>query len=387
MKLLFVSNLFPDAADPVRGLDNACLLQYLRAHCASVRSVALRPTLSPSHLLKPGPHWHPRAEDAWLDPVYCPTPYVPKFGSPWNHRLMARALRAPLTALRKEGAFDIVLGSWLYPDGCALARLAPTIDFPFVLICQGSDAHQYLEIPRRRRLILEASRSSGGIITRSADLGRRLHEAGVANEKLHPIHNGVATSIFHAGDQSEAKSRLALAPDAAHLLFVGNFLPVKNPHLLVAAWKHARSRLPERDVRLIMIGGGPLAAEIRASAPSDILLLPGRRNPAEIADYMRAADLLCLSSRNEGVPNVILEALASGLPVVSTNVGGIAEVIDRPEHGSLVDEHSPEALGEAIATALDGGPGRTNSVRPEFSWQHTAERYASILEAAISGNR
>ena len=157
MKLLFVSNLFPDATDPVRGLDNACLLRYLRPHCESVRAVALRPTLSLKRLGDPSRYWHPREEDAWLSPIYVPVSYVPKFGSRWNHRLMARALSARLEALRREGAFDVILGSWLYPDGCALARLAPRLRFPFVLICQGSDAHQYLDMPVRRRLIVEAS--------------------------------------------------------------------------------------------------------------------------------------------------------------------------------------------------------------------------------------
>ncbi len=380
MRLLFVSNLFPDAEDPVRGLDNACLLHHLRRHLEEVRVIGIRPGLDPRK------RFRARAEDAALSPVYCRAGYIPKVGSRWNHRIMARPLGKAIARVRDEFAFDLILGSWLYPDGCALARLSRGTGFPYWLICQGTDAHGYLEIPVRRRLIVEAAGRSCGVITRSADLARRLAAAGVGGEKLHPIYNGVDTETFRpAGDPGTVRGRLGLSPDADYLVFVGNFLPVKNPMLLLDSWQLARRKLPGRDLRLIMIGTGPLEAGIRARAASlgleGALLLPGRLTPGEVADYLRAARCLVLSSHNEGVPNVILEAFASGVPVVSTDVGGISEVLDARFLGRLVPPGDAEALAAAIAAmVIDPPPSEQIAQRGvRFSWQETARRYLELL--------
>ena len=207
------------------------------------------------------------------------------------------------------------------------------MDFPFVLICQGSDAHSYLEMPVRRKLIVDAANTSRGVITRSADLARRLRDAGVDKNLLHPIYNGVDTEVFFpTTDRRDVKEKLGLEPEAEHLLFVGNFLPVKNPLLLIEAWGQARSEEQGRDLRLVMIGAGPMEAEIRGAVESagltGFLTMPGRLPSVQVAEYMRACSCLVMSSHNEGVPNVVLESFASGLPVVSTDVGGISEVLN-----------------------------------------------------------
>jgi len=306
-------------------------------------------------------------------------PYIPKLGSRWNHRLMARPLGKTLARIRAEFAFDLVLGSWLYPDGCALARLSQSLGFPYWLICQGSDAHAYLQMPVRRRLIVAAAQRSRGVITRSADLARRLAAAGVAEEKLHPVYNGVDTQMFHPpGDARVAR-------EAGYLLFVGNFLPVKNPLLLLESWRLARQKLPDRDLRLVMIGAGPLEAEIRARAATlglaGSLALPGRLPPAEVAEHMRAACCLVLSSHNEGVPNVVLEAFASGLPVVSTDVGGINEVLDAAFLGRLVPPGDPESLATALAEIVRSPREREAIVArsARFGWTATAQHYWELL--------
>jgi glycosyltransferase involved in cell wall biosynthesis len=247
-------------------------------------------------------------------------------------------------------------------------------------------------MPVRRQLIVEAAEGSGGVITRSADLARRLAAAGVAGKKLHPVYNGVDTAMFRpAADPREAQEALGLCPDAEYIVFVGNFLPVKNPMLLLEAWRLARERVAGRDLRLVMIGAGPLEAAIKARAVAlgleESLLLPGRLSPGTVADYLRVARCLVLSSHNEGVPNVILEAFASGIPVVSTDVGGISEVLDHDCLGAVVPAGDPEALASAIAerVAAPRDSGRIAARGARFSWEAATERYLELLGGEKTG--
>lgn len=382
MKLLFVSNLFPDATAPGHGQINATVLHQLARHC-EIRVIAPRPVL-------PFKSWRgclPREQDRRFQPLYIRTFYIPKFGGPWNHRLMARALREPVRRVRAEFPFEVVLGAWVYPDACALDLLAPELRAPLVAIAQGTDVHSYLQMPLRRHAIVQALSRAAATITRSKDLSTRLHEAGVPFLKLRPIYNGVDTAIFRPAEALAARKELGLPPDARMLLYVGNFLPVKNPLLLVGA--HAKlARTSAEPCELVMIGSGPLEKQIRhlanAGGFAANVRLVGRKAPAEVARYMQAADVLCVPSKQEGVPNVILEAFACGLRTVATRVGGIPEVLDKPFLGRLVPSADMDALAEALGQTLMAPPDCDAILRhaANFSWEQTTQRYMSVLEEA-----
>jgi glycosyltransferase involved in cell wall biosynthesis len=271
-----------------------------------------------------------------------------------------------------------------------VARLAADLRFPFVAVAQGSDVHQYLGHPARRAQIVKALNQAGGVVARSGELARLLREAGVAPEKTRVIYNGVDTTVFQPGDKLAARRRLGLSEAAAVVLFVGNFLPIKNPLL---AWE-AFSRLRRQQAaKLVLLGDGPLRADLLAAAQrarmADDVLLPGRKSEPEVALYLRAADVLCVPSRNEGMPNVILEALASGLPVVATWVGGVPEILEGNPAGRLV----PPADGARMATALAETLAQplppqviAGSVR-KYSWTESARAYFELLQTLIRGGR
>lgn len=377
MKVLFISNLFPDTAEPYRGLDNATLLHNLAGDC-QIRILCPRPALPLTWRAKT-----PRKEDVGFSPVYIPARYIPKSGSRWNHRLMATSLREPVQRFRREFCFDVVLCSWLYPDACAVSILAEEFNFPFVAIAQGSDVHQYLRMPLRRKAILRGLLRCARVITRSAELGRILSEAGLAREKLCTIYNGVDLATFQPGDRELARRELGLALDMPVVLFVGNFLAIKDPLLLVRS--HVLLCRGGVECSLLMIGAGELETQIRREAGSNVRLL-GQLPPAQIAKYMQAADVLCVPSKNEGLPNVILEAIASGLRVVATDVGGIAEVINDDYLGKLVSSGNEYALTDALRGVLGqrGDCVRIRSYAQQFSWQQSVFKYLQVLAKAIA---
>ncbi len=379
MRLLFVSNLFPDTGEPYRGLDNATVLHHLLARGHEIRVLAPRPVLRRRAFA-------PREIDRPLHPEFLPVPYVPKLGGLFNHRLMAAALRPALARLRREQPWDLVLASWLFPDGWAVARAAGP--GPLALIAQGSDVHVYLHSRPRRAAILEACARAGAVITRSSSLAHLLGTAGVAGDRLRPIHNGVDTGVFHGGDLAAARQRLGLATAERWLLFVGNLLPVKDPDFLLRAFARVAAACPE--ARLALAGRGPLRpaleAQVAAFGLGERVRFLGPLDAAAVADWMRAADVLAMTSRNEGLPNVILEAQACGLPVVATRVGGIHEVVDADWKGHLTPPGDVTAWSEAVLARLAQPAERERlaDLGMARSWPNVAATYEGALNTALA---
>jgi glycosyltransferase involved in cell wall biosynthesis len=376
-RLLFLSNLFPTVAEPYRGLDNATLLHSLAAHF-EIRVLSPRPVLPWSRK-----DFSARPEDASLHPRWAPSAYQPKIGSRVNHLLMSASLRHPFDRMLHEFQPDVLLSSWIYPDSCAAVHVAHG-RVPIVAIAQGTDIHKYLDIPARRRAILKYLPHAAAVITRSRELSRLLADAAFPPAKLHTVYNGVSLETFQPRDQAQARRDSNLPEDARIILFVGNFYPVKNPLLLIRALAGL-----ETSAHLVMAGGGPLEEPARKLASSlglaSRVIFTGRKTPSEIARLMNAADLLALPSDNEGVPNVLLEAFASGLPVVASRVGGIPEVLDHDTLGRMAPPGDLDALVTALrdqlATPRDPAAIRRHAQR--FSWESASSAYREILLAAI----
>jgi len=379
MRILFISNLFPDTTEPYRGLDNVTVLHHLRALGHEARALSPRPMLRRRPLL-------PRGMDAVFAPEYVPALYVPKAGGLFNHRLMAAALRPALARLRASWKWDVVLASWLFPDAWAAAHAGA--DAPLALIAQGSDVHVYLKSRPRRAAILDACSRARAVITRSESLAVLLGGAGVPGVKLKPVHNGVDTGVFHGGDRSEARRALGLPEDGRWLLFVGNLLPVKDPEFLLRAFQ--RVNRAENDTRLALAGRGPMRAALEKCAAE--LGIAGRvrflgpQDAAQIGQWMRAADLFCMTSRNEGLPNVILESQACGLPVVSTRVGGIHEVVDEVWKGALTPPGDLDAWVDAALQRLrqPAGRARLSELGMARAWPNVARFYENALNEALA---
>jgi glycosyltransferase involved in cell wall biosynthesis len=387
VKVLLVTNLFPDATEPQRGIYSARMAAHL-AQEVEVRVVSPRPTAWP----RPGAARQARPEDAALAPLFPRVPYVPWVGSRWNHRLMARALDPVLQRVRTEFAWDVVLTSWLYPDACAVARLAGRPHWPWVAVALGTDVHQYLGMPVRRKIIVESLARAGGVIACSGALAEQLVTAGVSRERLRVVYNGVDTGLFRPVDRAAARRELGWPAEVATVLFVGNLLPVKNPGLLLAACAGLSAALGGRPWRAVFVGDGPLRggleAEVRRRGWAGQVVFVGRQPEQAVARHLGAADALCVPSRNEGMPNVIWEALAAGLPVAACRVGGIPEIMREDYLGRLAPAGDAAGLTAALAAVLRGPtePERIRAYAQQFTWAATARAYREVLETALRGS-
>ena len=201
VKLLFVSNLFPDQTESWRGLDNATLLHAMREAepRLEIRVLAFRPSLMRfGHAAR----LHPRSGDEILNPSFFWANYLPKLGG-LNHRLFALALARAEASLPADFQPDAILAPWLFPDACAAAIRAQRRRTPIVAVAQGSDVHQYLDMPMRRRAILKLAKQARKIVTRSKDLQSRLITRGAEAGRVCTIYNGVDTGLFRPRRNSE----------------------------------------------------------------------------------------------------------------------------------------------------------------------------------------
>ncbi|WP_282205189.1 glycosyltransferase [Kitasatospora fiedleri] len=182
----------------------------------------------------------------------------------------------------------------------------------------------------------------------AAGIGRRR-----ADGWLSVVHHGPDLGGAPSGPAARraARERLGLPPEALVVGTVGNLTAKKDQATLLAAFALLRGREP--DARLVLVGSGPLEAELRARA-GDGVLFAGTR--ADVPELLPGWDVFCLSSRQEGLPVALMEAMASGLPSVVTGVGGVPEILDDGVEGRLVPPGDPAALAAALGELAGPGP-------------------------------
>lgn len=216
---------------------------------------------------------------------------------------------------------------------------------------------------------------------------------GVPESRVTRIYNGVDTQTFSPVESARTALPVAgFAPSGTVVIgTVGRMQEVKDQLTLVHAFLRMIDAIPNgrERLRLVMIGDGPLrkkAAELLEQAgASDLAWLPGARN--DVAQLLRALDVFVLPSLAEGISNTILEAMASGLPVVATRVGGNAELVKEGETGMLAPPGEPAALAEVLRQYVDdadlrrrhGGAARARTER-KFSLDAMVHRYMAVYD-------
>ncbi len=299
----------------------------------------------------------------------------------WQLWRLFRHLRPTIVHSRNLAALDAQLPAWL-------AGVPVRIHGE-----HGRDVHDLDGSSRKYQLVRKFYQPLiHRYIPLSQDLAQYLRDPiGVREDKIRLICNGVDVERFRPHDTRAAVLPAGFADtDAIVIGTVGRLEAVKDQLTLVKAFVELVEQLPNaRHLRLVMVGDGALRVPIEAllmeTGLQDQVWLAGARN--DVPELMAAMDLFVLPSLAEGISNTILEAMACGLPVVATRVGGNGELVADGETGALVDRNDPVAMAQALAGYVQDdaqrrrhGAAARQRAETEFSISGMVAQYQAVYD-------
>jgi teichuronic acid biosynthesis glycosyltransferase TuaC len=316
--------------------------------------------------------------------LHPPYALIPKVGMSSAPLLMYGSLRRCLErVLQERFRFDLLDAHYFYPDGVAAVMLGRRLGKPVVITARGTDINLISDYLLPRRWIRWAAARAAGIVAVSDALRARLIALGIEASRIEVLRNGVDLELFAPRDRAAARKALGLDVDGTVVLSVGQLIPRKGHDLAM----RAVARLPEAT--LVIVGEGPEADGLRRLArrlgSAERIRFLGAIPQERLATIYNAADVLVLASSREGLPNVVLEALACGTPVVATAVWGTPEIVAAPAAGRLVEEGSPETLAGAIRDLLADPPARaaTRAYAERFAWGPTTAGQLRLFKSVL----
>ena len=259
--------------------------------------------------------------------------------------------------LKREYNIEIIDSHFTYPDGLAATWLANKLGLKSTITLRGTEI-PHSKLPKRRMQLLQAWRQADKLFSVSDSLRQHAIALGADGSKFTVIGNGIDTEKFKPIEKATAKRRLNIDPEAKVLITVGGLVERKGFHRVIECIPDLLKHHPK--LVYLIVGGanaeGNYKPQIcnladRLSVTNHIRFL-GSLKPEELSLPLSAADTFILSSSNEGWANVILEAMACGTPVIASDVGGNAEVVNSEELGYIVPFGDHQKLLHAIQQAL-----------------------------------
>ncbi len=296
-----------------------------------------------------------------------------------------------LLALRrwlKQHPVDIInthssSDTWLAALACASLSVAP----PLV-----RTRHISAPVPNNMTSRWLYRRATAYVVTTGEKLRQQLiREVGLAADKVESVPTGIDLDLYSPGDSAAARAALGLDPQRFIVGIVATLRSWKGHRYLV----DALAKLPQ-DIMLVIVGDGPqrnsLTQQVNQSGLNNRVVFTGNRE--DVTSLMQAFDLFVLPSyANEGVPQALMQAMACGLPVISTPVGSIAEIITDNETGLLVEPQQVEALRQAIAHLAQDSAQRTRlgaqaltRARERFGEARMVDRMQAIFQRVIDSS-
>ncbi|MEM7479276.1 MAG: glycosyltransferase [Planctomycetota bacterium] len=393
MRILVLSATFPASAEPGRGVFVKERAKALKNYADfDIRVVAPVPWAPP---IKRFSNWYRLSQYARSEildglPVTRPRYFLPpKIGGYFHPSCMYRSVAKCVDRIRTEFEFDLIDAHFVFPSGVVAAKLGRRYGVPVAMTGRGEDMLRFPSNVIMRKSIEWALNNADCCIGVSREIATAMRNNGAAESKIQVVPNGIEFEKFNVLDKEECRERLNLPSEKKIILGVGDRLELKGFHLLVDAMPEVLKIHP--NAHLIIVGGkgrfgrdytSEIERRIAEHHLENQVSLAGPKPHKELVEWYNAADLFALMSSREGSPNVLIEALACGLPAIGTPVGGIPDELNVPLRGRVLSERSVSAASQAICDCLSKTWDRQaihESMRGR-NWCTTATRLAEMLQ-------
>ena len=280
---------------------------------------------------------------------------IPGLFKSWDGFFMAIGSLPTLIKLRKE--FNLIDAHFAYPDGYAATLLGKWFKAPVSITLRGTEV-PLAKMQGRRVRMLKAINDATRVFSVANSLKQHVISLGANKDKIRVVGNGVDINKFYPLDRQEQREALNIAATAKVLISVGALVDRKGFHRVIEALPELLQHYP--DLIYLVVGGDSPEGNIRDKLVEQVETLNlehhvrflGALSSEQLKKPLSSADVFVLSTANEGWANVFLEAMACGLPVVTTDVGGNREVVNCDDLGIIVPFADRQALENAILQAL-----------------------------------
>lgn len=324
--------------------------------------------------------------------VYHPRYFmIPKVGMALHGWTMFFSLLPFVLNMRRQFDFDLIDAHYVYPDGFAAILLGLVFKKPVVVSARGSDINQFTEFPIVRCMIRYTLHSAAHLIAVCQALKDAMMPLGIASSKVSVIPNGVDSKKFFPSPSHSARKKLGLPKTRKIVLSVGSLIPRKGHDYTIRALKLLIQKRQHPDILLLLVGSGPEGGDLERLVHSlgiqEHVRFVGEIPHQQLNLWYSAADLCCLASDKEGWPNVILESLACGTPVVATDIWGIPEIIQSESIG-LLTRRDDNDIAIALQNALSKKWCREDIIAfaAQHTWKRAADSVQAVFEAVVQSS-
>jgi teichuronic acid biosynthesis glycosyltransferase TuaC len=387
LKVLLVTNLYPNKFEPTRGIFTEQIVKCLRKR-HEVEVVSPLPWLPnfvskiiKNHKILPKVCLYNNVK------VYHPKYVViPKVGRWLYGLLFFIGIFNTLRKIKKSYNPDVINVHWMYPDGFGTVLAARILGIPVVTHSLGCDINESATYPSRRFFIRLALKWADFNISVSEELRKKIIQIGSPPNLTATIMNGVNKELFKSKDKIQLRQSLFLPENKTLFLYAGNFNIEKGLEVLICAFSKVHKKYT--NALLVVLGSGPLEKQVYQLVSelgiAKKIVFVGRVTHDKVPDYLAAADFLCLPSLREGCPNIVLEALSTGIPVLSSKVGAVPEMLSSQQHilGLMAEPNSVEDFANIIEQSMS-----IDWQRPLkfdwMNWQESADLIGKILTNVV----
>lgn len=386
-KIAVLASYFPTRDEAHRGHSAYQTLRKMHPY-ADIEAVCTSARYPNVSLLRPRGFVARDVDLSWSPPDvkahYATYPALPLVSRATNGVACFRAAAPILDRIQP----DLILNYWLYPEGWVAVKWAQRRGIPAIVCSVGSDLRR-IEDAFTRQATQWTVRQADFVLTVSHELRAQALALGAPPDRSRAILNGCDTSVFRLADRLEARAQLGVDPSAELLVYVGNIIPTKGVFEMLEAFAQSAAKRPRLE--LIFAGRGqslePLRQRAEALSIASRVRFTGVIPSAQVATWMTACNLFCLPSYSEGCPNVVIEALASGRPVLASNVGGIPELIT-PSSGVLIKPKDVPDLAAGLERALSTTWDEPAIARTyERSWEQVARETWDVCREVLERPR